>query len=123
MAKRRILKPKPPADLTGEALCEWNRVTDELLKLNLLETTDRALLTLYCRTWEVWSLAYQQVRSAGFQSTYSNGISGEATSYKVMNQQAKQIASQLQLMGLTIGERKKRESKQKPDSGDLKLEF
>ncbi|WP_020475248.1 phage terminase small subunit P27 family [Zavarzinella formosa] len=44
-------KPKPPKDLTGEAVAEWNRLIPELEEAGLLAKVDRAGLSEMCRAW------------------------------------------------------------------------
>jgi P27 family predicted phage terminase small subunit len=46
--------PKPPARVKGEALAEWKRIVPELAASGRLAMVDRALLTLFCRTWARW---------------------------------------------------------------------
>lgn len=49
--------PRPPADLTGEALAEWNRVVPELDRLGLVTVIDRAYLVAYCEAWASFNMA------------------------------------------------------------------
>jgi len=44
-------RPKPPAELAGEARAEWERVTAELESAGLLCRVDRAALVELCRSW------------------------------------------------------------------------
>ena len=46
--------PSPPSWLDREAKAEWRRITPELHRLGLLATLDRAVLSVYCRTWAIW---------------------------------------------------------------------
>src|SRR5438309_572314 len=44
-------RPKPPADLAGEARAEWDRLTAELEAAGLLCRVDRSALVELCRSW------------------------------------------------------------------------
>lgn len=43
--------PPCPSHLKGDARKEWDRVTKELLKLNIISEIDRAALVAYCTAW------------------------------------------------------------------------
>lgn len=57
--------PKPPADLTGEALAEWSRVVPELDRLGLLTKVDRAYLVAYVEAWATFNSARAAMREYG----------------------------------------------------------
>jgi len=40
--------PEPPFELTGHALNEWRRVTDELFLLKMLHNADLSMIAVYC---------------------------------------------------------------------------
>lgn len=44
--------PNPPESLKGEGLREWRRIVPDLDRRGLLAKVDRAVLVLYCRTWQ-----------------------------------------------------------------------
>lgn len=98
----------PPAELAGEALCEWERVCAELTKLKSLDAADRAILTTYCEIWGVNRAAAATVRADGSTMEYSNGMVGPTPSYKNMIQTAALLRGLLSDLGLTRWSRKDR---------------
>lgn len=46
--------PPCPSHLKGEARKEWDRVTKELLALNIISEIDRASLVAYCTAWGMY---------------------------------------------------------------------
>ena len=64
-------EPKPDKRISvsevhqGEARKEWRRMSKKLSRLGLLTEIDRAAMALYCRAWEVWNEAVDQVRKSG----------------------------------------------------------
>lgn len=61
----RRLPPKPPTWLSREAAAEWKRVAPDLTRLDLLKEEDRAMLTAYCETWSMFTLATREVKVHG----------------------------------------------------------
>lgn len=57
--------PAPPADLDGEALVEWNRITPQLLAAGLLTQLDLAAVLAYCQVFGRWRDAEQHVKRQG----------------------------------------------------------
>ncbi len=96
------MKLTPPEDLSDEALLEWHRVTAELDELGLLKDTDRAVLTLYTRTWQVWHAAARHVAVVGPVVTWEhNGLRGLSLEYKAMKDMARLLNQFLSQLGLT----------------------
>ncbi len=50
-AKSKTGRPRPPADLKGEAFAEWSRITTYLEKVGHIESVDHAALVVYCSAW------------------------------------------------------------------------
>lgn len=57
--------PPIPEQLSGEAKAEWNRISEELMKLGLLSRVDRAALAGYCEAWADWLDATDRVNRFG----------------------------------------------------------
>lgn len=55
----------PPQWLQGEALIEWNRITDILRNANMLTAVDANLLAMYCDTFARWLEIRQQIETEG----------------------------------------------------------
>ena len=104
-------RPNPPEHLDGEALLEWHRVCDELATANRLDTTDRALLTLYVETWAIYQDVMRHVRQHGAVVKWPNGVVGGSPFYKTSRETAAQLRTMLTDLGLTPLTR----SKVKPD--------
>ena len=58
-------RPAPPAQLTGEARAEWDRVCDELDQMGTLCTSDRSVISLYVKSWESWMHAQESLTKSG----------------------------------------------------------
>lgn len=73
----RRIAPKPPTWLSREAAAEWRRVVPGLTRLDLLKEEDRAILTAYCETWQMFVLATRDVARQGLTvlmvTTLQNG--------------------------------------------------
>lgn len=54
--------PKPPVELTQDALEEWNRITPHLAQLGLISHIDRAALTGYCVAWGDFIWAERRIK-------------------------------------------------------------
>lgn len=59
------LPPVAPAWLSAEAAAEWERVSPELTRLDLVKAEDRAALAAYCETWATFVEAQRIVRDEG----------------------------------------------------------
>jgi P27 family predicted phage terminase small subunit len=115
--------PVPPDDLDGEALLEWQRVTAELAQCNLLDQSDRAVMTLYCRTWATWREADKLVAKYGSVIKYTNGVPGPAPFFKTAMESAKHLRALLADMGMTPSSRHKMSVKKIADSEPAPLEY
>jgi P27 family predicted phage terminase small subunit len=66
--------PEAPDWLDAEARAEWERVTPELERLDVLKAADGAMLAVYCETWSRFVAAVKQYRAEGV--TLTNPDSG-----------------------------------------------
>jgi P27 family predicted phage terminase small subunit len=119
MVSEQSQRLQPPEDLDGEALLEWQRVCAELASQGRLNQADRALLTIYARTWATWRDASRHVDAHGSIIQFTNGTRGPNPFYKVMTETGKQLRGLLQDMGLNPNSR--RSSDAPADSGDLDI--
>ena len=106
MANTKTTRPKPPAGLSDEALIEWDRICDELAAAGTLRPADRAILTIYCRTWQTWNAVAKVVAVDGPVVLLPNNWPGESQECKVMTAQAKMLSKFLEQLGLTPASRK-----------------
>ncbi len=53
--------PSAPEHLSRYALMEWGRITEELHRLGLVSSIDRAALSAYCQTYARWREAEEQL--------------------------------------------------------------
>ena len=105
--RARADRPRPPEDLDGEALLEWHRISEELDSLGLLDRADRAIMTLYARTWAQWHAANQHVTAFGAIVKGNNQVAGRSPFYTVVRETAAQLRGLLADMGLTPAARSK----------------
>jgi P27 family predicted phage terminase small subunit len=99
-------RPKPPEDLDGEALLEWQRVLDELDTQGRLDVADRAVLVLYAQTWAVNQQATQHVARYGSVIRHHNNVIGVNPFFTVQKQTTAQLRNLLLDLGLTPSTRK-----------------
>lgn len=59
------VKPTPPDWLSGEALAEWDRISDDLYDIGLLTRVDRTSLTAYCQAYARWVECEQAINEHG----------------------------------------------------------
>lgn len=62
-----VKRPPCPRHIQGEARKEWNRITRQLLEINVLTPIDRAALAAYCQNWARWVEAEDAMRAADFR--------------------------------------------------------
>lgn len=87
-------------------MLEWHRVADELDAGGRLDPSDRALLTLYARTWQAWNAAAKVVAIDGPVVLLPNNWPGQSAESKVMSDLGKQLGKLLDQLGLTPATRK-----------------
>src|SRR4051812_25604859 len=94
---KKKTRPMPPPDITGEALAEWNRVCDEIEAAGRdVKPQDRALLSLYARTWGTFHVAHEHVRQYGPVIKYANGVPGQSPFYKTVKELGPQLVKMLE---------------------------
>ena len=116
-------RPKPPEHLTDEALLEWHRVCDELEELGHLKRCERALLTLYCETWQANQTVAKHVDKHGPIVKYPNGVVGQSPHYKTQQETGRALCKMLDQLGLTPQARKFDQSKKTEETPAADLEF
>lgn len=57
--------PKCPPHLEGEARKEFQRITQELIKLKVITNVDRAAIVAYCQAWSDYVNATKEVKKEG----------------------------------------------------------
>ena len=100
-------RPTAPPEIAGEALLEWERVCDELAAAGRLDRADRAILVLYCQTWDVYQQAMRLVNEHGAIVKHHTGGAGASPFYKVSRECANQLQKILADLGLTPAARQK----------------
>jgi P27 family predicted phage terminase small subunit len=91
----------PPAELTGEARLEWDRIVEELAAAGRLDRTDRAIVSTYCLAWAAHQAAALQVARHGSVIKWPNGLPGPSPFYKVQKETATLLRGLLADLGLT----------------------
>jgi len=100
-------RPIPPPEIQDESLLEWGRVVAELEAAGRLDKADRAILVLYCGTWEIYATAMRGVMAHGPIVKHHNGVAGESPFYGVAKETARQLQKLLNDLGLTPAARHK----------------
>lgn len=109
-------RPKPPDGLDAEAVKEWARICKELG--DRLDKTDRAIMSVYVRTWAVWNKMAVIVETDGPVVMLPNNWPGQSPEYKVMSETAKLLDKLLGSMGLTPAARGKVKAPEPPKADD-----
>lgn len=108
--------PDCPEHLKGEARNEWGRITDELNRLGVLSSVDRASLELYCTTYARWRKA-EKALERGLMVKSPNGYKIPSPFLSVVNQCVAQMQRFLSEYGLTASSRAKvKVNKDKPET-------
>jgi P27 family predicted phage terminase small subunit len=79
--KPKVVLPSPPAELSEDALAEWNRVASDLHGLGILTAIDRAALAAYAQAYGRWvqaeraaaKMAEKDQMTAGLMIRTTNG--------------------------------------------------
>lgn len=107
MSTESSQRPAPPPEIQGEALLEWERVCNELAAAGRIDKADRAILSLYCATWEIYQQAMRGVSAHGAIVKHPNGVAGPSPFYKVSRETSLQLQKLLADLGLTPAARHK----------------
>src|SRR5690348_9424681 len=86
-----------PAELTGIAADEWERITHELE--GSITPQDRGQLTLHCILWAQMDEALTHIREEGAVKVLSNGVEAASSWWKVYSEAAKLDRTILQSFG------------------------
>jgi P27 family predicted phage terminase small subunit len=100
-------RPAPPPEIQGEAILEWDRVCNELAAAGRLDKADRAILVLYCQTWDIYQQATRGVNAHGAVVKFGNGVPGRSPFYVVARESGNQLQKLLNDMGMTHAARHK----------------
>jgi P27 family predicted phage terminase small subunit len=99
-------RPKPPEHLENEALLEWERIVGELEAAGKLDTTDRAILTVYAETWAAFQAAAKHVAEHGAVIRHQNQLPMRNPFFTVQKETGAQLRALLNDLGLTPASRK-----------------
>lgn len=111
-------RPDPPEDIQDEALLEWHRVCGELEAIGKLATSDRAIISLYCKTWARWQAMSRNVDTFGPVVKFPNGYPGISPHYQVLKDCEAKLARLIVELGITPSQRT---STNKPQPGELEF--
>jgi P27 family predicted phage terminase small subunit len=80
--------PECPAELSPAAQREWERLTAELAKLNLMTNLDRGALAAYCGANAIWAEAMEQIQKYGTVVKSPTGFPIQSPYLAILNRQA-----------------------------------
>jgi P27 family predicted phage terminase small subunit len=66
--------PAPPPFLPDEAKVEWGRVSEELYKIGLLSSIDRAALAAYCQSYALLAQAWCAINEMRKEDLLTGGL-------------------------------------------------
>lgn len=99
--------PKCPKYLKGEARREWGRIVDELNRLGVLSSVDRASIEIYCEAYATWRHARAQAQGEDAITTSEKGFQMQSPWVSIANTAAAQMQKFLSEYGLTASSRAK----------------
>jgi P27 family predicted phage terminase small subunit len=108
-------KIKPPEELEGEALLEWDRVTTELTEIDGLKAADRAMVTQWCKVWQINHQCWQHVQKFGAILPAINKSLGRSPWYQTFMETEATLSKLADQLGLT---RKARDYDRKPTTSE-----
>jgi P27 family predicted phage terminase small subunit len=80
--------PECPPELSPTARQEWERLTAELSKLNLITHLDRGALATYCGAYALWAEAMVQIQKYGTMVKSPTGYPMQSPYLGLANRQA-----------------------------------
>lgn len=113
--KPKVGAPRPPHDLTGEALAEWGRIVPELEAIGLLSVVDRAALIAYVCSWATFDECRKDIEARGVMVEGRDGNLVKNPSVAMQRDALAQIKIWCSEFGLTPSSRAKM---QIPGGGD-----
>ncbi len=110
--KPRVILPKCPKELHGEARMEWNKVVPILHKVRILTELDLSILKAYCHAWQLLQDSLvelaREVKANGNYTVTSKGGQIYANPHVVIVQRQFQIVRNFQIeLGMTPSARSK----------------
>lgn len=120
-SQRRVSKgvPQRPAELTGEAAAEWDRLAPELDGAGLLAVTDRGILAAYCLAVADMLAARAEIQAAGrwqvqpIQNSRGESLGEKVTEHpacKLLADASRRIEKLGAALGLTPSSRQRMEA-------------
>lgn len=95
-----------PRHLKAEGKAEWKRITSELESMGILGTVDRAALTLYIHSWQIWIESADKVNTLGvIVAAPKTKVPMQNPYLSIANKAHEQIAKLLVEFGLTPSSR------------------
>lgn len=93
--------PNQPSYLSREAKAEWKRITPELKRLGILANIDRAMLSAYCETYALWTIARKVIHDEGLVTTGQKGETVKHPAWQVYRDSATLMASLAKELGVS----------------------
>jgi P27 family predicted phage terminase small subunit len=97
--------PECPPELSPLARQEWQRVTAELSKLNLVTHLDRGALATYCGAYALWAEAMEQIQKYGTMVKSPTGYPIQSPYLSIANRQAEMMLRVASEFGFTPASR------------------
>ena len=96
----RRLPPEPPIELPELARQQWDKVVEELARLEILKPIDGPGLAAYCLTWAQYVEACREVDEHGITTTTSQGV-GVSPWVRVRDTASRELRAWAREYGLT----------------------
>src|ERR1700741_3075093 len=97
--------PDCPPELSPLARLEWERLSAELAKLNLITHLDRGALATYCGAYALWAEAMEQIQKYGTIVKSPTGYPIQSPYLAIANRQAELMMRVASEFGFTRASR------------------
>jgi P27 family predicted phage terminase small subunit len=97
--------PPPPSFLLPEAIAEWHRTGNDLIRAGTLSTLDLPSFAAYCQAWGRFCQAEQMLTQSGYIVSGSHGQPMAQPLIRIARAAAQQMIDVASQFGLTIAAR------------------
>jgi P27 family predicted phage terminase small subunit len=111
--------PVCPSELGLLAKREWKRIAEQLSRLGLLTTIDRAALALYCDAYGRWLEAVASLQKYGTVIKSPSGFPVQSPYVAIANKAGEQVRLLLAEFGMSPASRTRVQVELPPEEDDL----
>ena len=99
--------PSAPPNMTGHALTEWDRITQELAVKQIITLVDMSIIAVYCQTYADWIHHTEQLINEDEIITSTRGVPQINPRIKLVSRLREELAKYSSEIGITPTSRNK----------------